>query len=198
MKRFAFVALLLVAGCKAATAPTAGGVATLVVTGNGSLNGIFIGDQLQLTTTSYDYYGQVVNVAATYTSANSAVASVSATGLVSAVAAGSTNLTASAGGKNATVPVTVDGNITKTVVLSPAQFTLQIGHTIIVQAFVGTTLGNPSHNKTVTWTSADATKASVDAFGTVTAKAATAAVNICATVTDGTGIQGCAAVTVIP
>ena len=198
MKRFAFAALILAAGCSSATAPSTG-VATVIVTGNGSLNGIFVGDQVQLTTTPYDYYGQIVNVSATYSTGNASVATVTAGGVISAVAAGSTNITATAGGKNAQVPVTVDGNITKTVTLTPTPFTMQIGHTSVVSAFVATTLGNPAKNKTLTWSSSDATKASVDSQGTVTAKVATtSAVNICATVTDGTGIQGCAAITVIP
>ncbi len=196
MKRFAFVALLFALGCSTPSAPS--GVGTISVNGNASVNGVFIGDQVQLSTVAYDYSGLVVTTPVTYTSSNTSVATVLSTGLITAIGAGSTTINVAAGGKSAQVPITVDGNITKTVGVTPSAFTMQVGHTLVVTAFVGTTLNNPAHNKTVVWSSADATKASVDASGTVTAKVVTATVNICAAVTDGTGIQGCAAVTVIP
>jgi len=49
---------------------------------------------------------------------------------------------------------------------------------------------------TVTWTSSDATKASVSAAGLVTALVATPGVAICATSTANTGVKGCGSVVV--
>jgi hypothetical protein len=77
--------------------------------------------------------------------------------------------------------------------VTPATATLNIGQTITMTAAVNADAGLAT---TVTWSSSDATKASVSTAGVVTAVAATPGVAICATSTVDTGKKGCATVVV--
>ncbi len=90
-----------------------------------------------------------------------------------------------------TTPV-VPGKV-NSVSIAPATATLTIGQTITMIAAVNADAGIAT---TVTWTSSDATKASVSAAGLVTALVATPGVAICATSTANTGVKGCGSVVV--
>jgi hypothetical protein len=79
--------------------------------------------------------------------------------------------------------------------VTPLSATLNIGQTITMTAAVNADAGLAT---TVTWSSSDATKASVSTAGVVTAVAATPGVAICATSTVDTGKKGCATVVVTP
>jgi uncharacterized protein YjdB len=197
MRRIALFGLLLSIGCTSAEAPSI--VASLTVNTNAPQNGVFPGDQFQLSITPFDANGDPVSpglAPVTYSSSNTSVATIGSTGNVSALAAGSTKLTGSAGGSHASFTLTVDGNTTGSVVVTPAAPTLSVAGQVQLTASVLTTLGNPARNKTVLWSTSDATKATVDTNGNVTAVAATSAVTICATVNDGSSIKGCTAVKV--
>ncbi len=125
-----------------------------------------------------------------------ASATINSSGVVNALAAGSTSLRGSAGGSAATFTLTVDGNTSGTLVVTPAAPTVSVASQVQLTASVLTTLGNPARNKTFLWSTSDATKATVDANGNVTGVATTNTVAICATVNDGSSVKGCAAVKV--
>ena len=78
------------------------------------------------------------------------------------------------------------------IAVAPAAVTLTIGQAVTLVAAVN---ADPGIATTVTWSSSDATKASVVA-GLVTAVAATPGVAICATSTVNVGVKGCASVVV--
>ena len=197
MKRIAVLGLLFAAGClSGATSPN--DVASISITANASPNGVFIGDQVQISAAAFDFNGNVLATTITFATSNASVVTVSSTGLITAVGAGTANVGVSAGGRTVNVPVQVDGNVTNAVGVFPTSQSLHVGGTGIFVASAATTIGNPARNKSFTWTSADVSKATVDSSGTVTAKAVTAGIQICATVTDGSAKQGCATLFVTP
>ena len=79
--------------------------------------------------------------------------------------------------------------------VTPNSATLNVGQTITMTAAVNADAGLAT---TVTWSSSDATKASVSSAGVVTAVAATPGVAICATSTVDTGKKGCGQIVVTP
>ena len=115
----------------------------------------------------------------TWTSSDSSVATVSATGEVKALKAGTTNITvSSANGKTATCKVTVAARIIEVVSVSLDKTSLDMteGDTATLTVTV-----NPSDatDRTLTWTSSDASVASVSAIGEVKAlKAGTATITV--------------------
>lgn len=70
------------------------------------------GQSTQLTATVRDQFGQTFGQAVTWTSSNTAVATVSSTGSVSITGIGSATITATAGSASASVPVTGEYNVT--------------------------------------------------------------------------------------
>jgi len=194
MRRALVLGLVLLGACLSGTSPT--DVNSLVVFSNASPDGVFVGDQVQLNAEALDFQGNALIAIFTYTSSNPSVATVNASGLITALAAGTTTIGVTAGGQKANLSLTVDGNISHTLVVTPANATVAVGKTVQLQAGVTTLNNNPARNKTVTWSTADATKATVDATGLVTGRAPSTSVSICATVTDGTQVQGCTSVAV--
>lgn len=77
--------------------------------------------------------------------------------------------------------------------VAPATATLTVGQSITMTAAVNADVGLAT---TVTWSSSDASKASVSSAGVVLAVAATPGVAICAASTVDTGKKGCASVVV--
>ena len=114
----------------------------------------------------------------TWTSDNNEVATVK-DGVVTGVKAGEATITASAGGKNATVKVTVkvaatSGGETTTIAVTEVKITSTVtevtaGETITLKAEV---LPADATDKTVTWSSSDTAIATVDSTGKVTGVAA--------------------------
>jgi uncharacterized protein YjdB len=131
------------------------------------------------------------NQTVTWTSSNSAVATVNASGLVTAVAAGTANIivTTQDGNKTASCYVTVTFvNIPVTgVSMSPTTASLTIGGTSQLTATVAPANAT---NKTVTWASSNTAVAIVNASGLVTAVAAGNA-DITATTQDGGHLATC-------
>jgi uncharacterized protein YjdB len=152
------------------------------------------GNQLQVTATARDAGANVVaGPVLTWVSTNPAVATVDATGLVTAVSVGSADIVVTAlGGLADTVPVTVN-LVANQVTVSPAGVTRVVGGpspALTVQ--VRDAAGNIVPSPTVTWTSSNASVATVNASGVVTAVAAGQATIIA---TSG-GQSGTALVTV--
>jgi uncharacterized protein YjdB len=126
----------------------------------------------QLTAVTKDANGTVLTGRlVTWTSSNVSAATVDANGLVTAVGAGATTVTATSETKTGTSSVTVTVAPVNTVTVTPASASMVVGITPPQQLTV--TLkdvnGNVLTDRMVTWTSSDATAATVDANGLVTA-----------------------------
>ena len=104
----------------------------------------------------------------TWSSSDNSVATVDDNGKVTAVKAGTATITAKAGDKSATCAVTVKAKViaVTSVTLDVTSCTLQVGESKTLTATV-----NPSDatDKTVSWSSSDASVATVDQAGKVTA-----------------------------
>jgi hypothetical protein len=195
MRRFVTVGLLFTAGCLSDPAAPSD-VVGLQVSSNASANGVFVGDQVQLTATALDATGAPVLVPITYSSSNTAVATVNANGLIVAVGPGTTSIGVSTGSRSGSLTLVVDGNITSKVQVTPASPTVPVGTTLQLTGTVFTTIGNPARSKGLTWSTPDATKATVDTTGNVSGIAPTPGISICATASDAPSVKGCATVIV--
>ena len=125
----------------------------------------------------------------TWSSSDASVATVSDDGTVTAVKVGTATITATTrdGGKTATCKVTVNPMPVDSITLNPTTLTLTRGETGKLTA---TVTPDNADNKTVTWSSSDASVATVDNDGTVTAvKVGTA--TITATTRDGDKTATC-------
>jgi len=119
----------------------------------------------------------------TWTSSNTAVATVNASGLVTAVAAGTATITVKTvdGNKTATSAITVATIPVVSVAVSPTSASLYAGNT---QQLTATVSPTNATNKNVTWSSSNTSVATVNSSGLVTAVAAGSA-TITATTQDG-------------
>ena len=131
----------------------------------------------------------------TWTSSNTAVATVNASGLVSAVSAGTTTITVKTvdGNKTATSAITVAAIPVASVSVSPTTASLYAGNT---QQLSATIAPANATNKTVTWSSSNTAVATVNSSGLITAVSAGTA-NITVTTQDGSK-TAIAAITVNP
>ncbi len=131
----------------------------------------------------------------TWTSSNTAVATVNASGLVTAVAAGTATITVKTvdGNKTVTSAITVATIPVSSVAVSPTSASLYAGNTQQLSATI-----SPANatNKTVTWSSSNTAIATVNSSGLVTAVSAGTA-TITATTQDGNKTAS-AAITVNP
>jgi uncharacterized protein YjdB len=125
----------------------------------------------------------------TWSSSEEAIAKVDQNGKVTAVKAGTATITVTTkdGGKTATCAVTVIAKVAS-VSLDKTSMTLTVGET---QTLTATVTPDNAQDKSVTWSSSDATVATVDQDGKVTAvKAGTATITV--TTTDGGKTATCA------
>lgn len=131
---------------------------------------VLVGATQQLTPTVAP--ATATNKTVTYSSSNTAVATVNTSGLITAVAAGSATITVTTqdGAKTATCAVTVNAtNVAVTSVsLSPTTASLSVGGT---QQLTPTILPANATNKSVTYNSSNTAVATVNASGLVTAVA---------------------------
>jgi uncharacterized protein YjdB len=194
MRRILVVGLLLTSACLGSVTPSA--VASLLVASNISPSGVFVGDQIQLNASAVDITGAPVPAAVTFTSSNNSIAIVSTSGLISVLAPGSVTITIAAGGQSDRLGFTVDPNVSTTIQIAPVNPTIPTGSQAMLTATVITALGNPARDKSVIWSTADATKVSVDQSGNITGVAPTSGVAVCATAGDAPTVRGCTTVTV--
>ncbi|MBO4756401.1 MAG: Ig domain-containing protein, partial [Bacteroidales bacterium] len=129
---------------------------------------LVIGETVQITATVIPSDATDKNIL--WSSANPSVATVSNGGLVTAVAEGSTEITASAGGKKASCKVTVSKKVVEvsSVELNKTELSLVKGAS---ETLIATVNPADATNKTIIWDSRDASVASVDGDGKVTALA---------------------------
>ncbi|MEP6930655.1 MAG: Ig-like domain-containing protein [Flavobacterium sp.] len=171
-------------------------VATVAVTGvsvSPTTATVGLGSTQQLSATLTPANATNQNV--TWTSSNTAVATVNASGLVSAISAGTTTITVKTvdGNKTATSAITVAAIPVASVSVSPTTASLYAGNTQQLSATIAPTNAT---NKTVTWSSSNTAIATVNASGLVTAVSAGTA-NITVTTQDGSK-TAIAAITVNP
>ena len=152
-------------------APPPTPVATSITVNPSSQTLATIGATVQLTATVRDQNnnpmtGQTVN----WTSANTAVATVSGNGLVTAVTNGTSQVTARSGNASGTASITVAEPAPTRIAVAPSSHTLEaIGETVELRATVRDQRNNVMSGQTITWTSGNEAVATVSEAGLVTA-----------------------------
>ena len=120
--------------------------------------------------TARDAGGNVIAGAPiTWTSSNTAVATVSANGVVSAVGAGSATIQATSGTASGTAAITVNYPPLHHIIVTPANPRIRIGQTVQMTATGYDSNNNVIPGITFTWTSSSTSKATVSSSGLVTA-----------------------------
>jgi gliding motility-associated-like protein len=166
-------------------------VATVAVTGvtmSPTTASIAVGSTQQLTATIAPANATNQNV--TWSSSNTAVATVGTSGIVTAVGAGTATITVTTadGSKTATCAITAATVAVTGVTMSPTTASINTGGT---QQLTATIAPANASNKAVTWTSSNTAIATVSATGLVTAVAAGTA-TITVKTTDGSKTATCA------
>jgi uncharacterized protein YjdB len=168
-------------------------IATIVVTP--ATDNLVVSQTLQLSAVAKDAQGGLLTGRPlSWSSSDAAKATVSSTGLVTGVAPGNVTITASAEGKSGSSTLTVTPKPVGSVILSPAQVSVEIGQTRQLTAQVTDDQGNPLTGRPITFVSDNSAVATVSATGVVTGIALGAA-KITATSEGKTGV---ADVTVTP
>jgi uncharacterized protein YjdB len=154
---------------------------------------ITVGQTGQLIATPHDASGNAVTGrTVTWSSANTAIATVSDSGVVKAVAAGTTTISATVDGKTGSAAVTVGNVPVASVTVQPSATSIAQGSSVQFFATVKDANGTIVTDRAVTWTSSDDAVAAVSPGGVVTGKAGGTA-TITAT---SEGISGSGTVTV--
>ncbi len=126
-----------------------------------------LGATVQLRAAVRDQNGQpITGASVTWTSSDAAVATVDPAGLVTAAGNGTATVTATAGAVSATAAVTV-AQVATGVELSPAIDTVLVGDSIRLSATAEDANGHAVAGSRFSWSSSDASVATVDASGLV-------------------------------
>ena len=166
-------------------------VASVAVTPSSS--SLLVGQASQLTATTRDSTGgTLMGRTVTWSSSNTAVATVASAGLVTAVGAGTAIITASSEGRSGTAAITVALVPVASVAVTPASASLLIGQTSQLAAATRDSIGGTLSGRAVAWSSSNTAVATVSSAGVVTAIGAGTA-TITAT---SEGRSGTAAITV--
>lgn len=130
-----------------------------------------IGATVQLTATVRDQNNNpMTGQAVTWTSVNTAVATVSGNGLVTAVSNGTSQITARSGNASGSANITVAEPVPTRITITPSSHTLEaIGATVQLSATVQDQRNNIMSGQTITWSSGDEAVATVSEAGLVTA-----------------------------
>jgi uncharacterized protein YjdB len=137
---------------------------------------VAIGQTVQLTATPKDASGTALTGrVVTWTTSNAAAATVNGSGLVSGVAAGSATITATSEGQAGQSAITVTVVPVASVTVSPATASAQVAQTVQLTATPKDAGGSPLAGRVVTWTTSNASVATVNGTGLVTGVAAGAA-----------------------
>jgi uncharacterized protein YjdB len=176
-----------------------------------SVANILIGGTVQLTATVTDANGNpITGAVVTYTSGNTAVATVTTGGLVTGVAPGTAVITGKSGAASGAMAVNVSLVPVRTITITPSPDTVLSGNTVQLTATAFDSAGNVLTGRTFTWTSGNTSDATVSATGLVTTTSSTSittdrSVSIFATSGSAQGVAsvvvrpiGVASVTVSP
>ena len=165
-----------------ATVNVAPGAATVVA-----------GGTQQYTATTLDSNGNgLTGRSVTWTSDNAAVATVNASGLVTAVGVGTTTIRATSEGITGTATITVTPPPVASVDVTPPTASIVVGATQQLTATPKDANGNALTGRAVTWSTSDATVATVDTNGLVTG----IAVGTATITATSEGVNGTSVVTV--
>jgi hypothetical protein len=153
---------------------------------------VYPGKTDALSATLKDAAGDILSgITVSWATSNSSVASVSSSGVVTGNAVGSATITASAGGQNGTAAVSVTTPVVASVTVTPNTATMSPGETTQLAATARDASGS-TLSVGISWTSTNASVASVSSSGLVTGNAVGSAT---ITATSG-GVNGTASVTV--
>jgi uncharacterized protein YjdB len=131
---------------------------------------ILVGDQTSATATARDASGNALfGRTMSWSSTNSAVATVDATGVVNGIGAGTAGITATSEGRSGTATVTVDAVPVAAVTVSLGSSTLEVGSTTQATATTTDKDGTVLNGRTVSWSSDNTAVATVSSTGIVTA-----------------------------
>ncbi|HET7456371.1 MAG TPA: Ig-like domain-containing protein [Gemmatimonadaceae bacterium] len=188
-------ALAIAGACSdSSTAPKPGGGGELTITLSPSETQLDVGSTTTLTATVTDANGATVHPSViVWSSEDTALADVSSSGVVRAKQPGEVHIAASASGHSGIAKVVIVPTAVATVTVSPATARLVVGASANLTAAALDAAGQTLAGRDVAWTTSDASIASVDADGRVTAIAPGAAI---ITATSG-GRSGSSAVTVV-
>ena len=153
---------------------------------------VMVGGTVQFSAYGRTKSGDSIAVSVTWSSSNTAVATVSSSGLMTAVAAGQATISATGGGKTAAATATVTNVPVASVALSPTTASLMVGQTAQLTATPEDLSGGPLAGRIVTWATSNAAVATVSTTGLVSAVGAGSA-TITAT---SEGQSGTSAITV--
>lgn len=153
--------------CGGDSTGTGGGVGKVIITP--SNDSIVIGTTVTLSAKVVNAQGQVVSGATVFwNTSNANIATVSSNGTVTSVDTGSVQIAASANGVSGIATVTVVPQPVNGVVVTPPNQVIKVGQKFQFQAQPVDANGDPLSGRVVTWSSSDATVASVDNTGLVT------------------------------
>src|SRR6185295_2940954 len=182
-------------GQSGTAAITVTNVSVASVTVSPATASVVAGQTVQLTATPKDANGTALTGrVVTWSSSNTAVASVNASGLVTGGAAGSATITATSEGKTGTAAITVTIVPVASVTVTPASAGVPAGQTVQLTATPKDANGTPLTGRTITWSSSNTSVATVNASGLVSGLVAGTA-TITAT---SEGQSGTSAITVTP
>ena len=127
------------------------------------------GDTLRLVASATDANGYgVAGTEFSWASNDSSVASVDESGLVTAVSAGKADITARSGALSGQAEFVITAPEPTSLMVTPAQAELEVGHTVRVSAEVRDQRGRVMGGQLVAWSSRDSLVATVDSGGLVT------------------------------
>ena len=190
------IAPLALAGCGDTTEPPAPRPAVVAVTPSHAEIPA-LGQTVQFTAEVRDQDGRVMTgVALTWSTSTAAVASVDASGLVTAASNGAATITAAAGAVSGTAAVTVV-QVVADVAVSSARDTVVARDTLRLMATAFDANGHTVERAAFTWSSSDASVATVDASGLVTGARAGEAV-VMATSGEVTGKRALVVMAPVP
>jgi uncharacterized protein YjdB len=128
-----------------------------------------VSQSTQLSAVARDANGAVLTGRpVTWTSSNTAVATVSATGMLNAVAEGNTTITATTEGKSGTAAVTISKFAVGSVSVQPSTNTVVQNASVQLTAVVRDVAGTLAPDRVVAWSSSNTAVATVSASGIVT------------------------------
>ena len=169
-------------------------VAALRLSPSGDLR-LLVAESRQMVAETLDAEGGVLTGRVVTWSSNSAtVASVSANGQITALAPGGAVVTAASEGRTAAVAVTVSSVPVASVSVAPGSDEVVVTQTLQLSAVARDASGAPLTGRVVSWSTSDASKATVSSTGVVTG-VATGAATITASVE---GKSGTSSITVKP
>src|SRR5207247_846767 len=129
---------------------------------------IRVGATTQLQATTTDSAGNVLTGRTVTWASNNSAVTVNGNGLATGAGTGSATITATSEGKSGTATVTVTNVPVATVTVAPASANLQTAQTVQLTATARDASGNILSGRVITWSSSNASVASVNGSGLVT------------------------------